>query len=136
MNNKIVVLLVLIGLVLIASGNEGERIGNPHEDKELNITVECVLCDTAPNCTNMTPLIIEGGDTVITRELIEGFLCKNGFILFSERAPVPGEICQTWMTPNGEFVSVGLYEELNDYPRLIIRDLETYELKLNEVNTS
>ena len=131
MNNKIVVLVLLIALIVIGSASNGEKVGNPHIDNNLNVTVECVLCDTIPNCNNITPLIVEG-DTIITGDMIEGFLCENGFVLFSERA-TPGELCQTWMTPGGEFVRVGLYEDLNGFPRLRIYDQVQYELKNNEV---
>ena len=153
MNKKIIIVSILVAMIMIGSASNPERMGNPHVDDnttievtvypevtvyhnstnnipDVNVTVECIK--PSQDCGNITPLIVSG-ETVITKNLIEGFLCKNGFILFSEKAESRTELTQVWITPSGEFFSVGLYEDLNGHPTLRLYDYDSYETRLNEV---
>lgn len=142
MNNKIIIIVLILAMFALVSADNGEKIGNPHIDDDtqievsvypdINITVESVIKKEELNC-NMTALIVDddiGNSTVVTRELVSTFFCENGNVLFYEKRCYNNvnnqeidDIVQYWMTPTGDFIKVYIDENLNGNPTIKINDL-------------
>lgn len=151
MNKKIILVLILVAMVMIGSASDPERTGNPHTDDNVtvyvypevevyhNSTIDTPIVDLTVNLTvkpeqnigNDVPWIKmnnkEDDQFIITKELVNEFLCKQGYILFSEQVTYDlyppktdiEEVFQYWFTTTS-ILKVSIYKDLNGHPQLSI----------------
>lgn len=147
-----VMLLLLVVTAIVGSANNGEGVGNPHTDDNVTIyvypevivhhnsTMDTPVVNVTVNST-VTPKQSIGNDIpwikinnkkddqfVITKELVNEFLRKQGYILFSEYTSYDlyppktdiEEVSQYWFTTT-DIIKVSMYKDINGHPQLSIR---------------